>query len=233
MKTSRQPTIAAIVPMRHDSERVPGKNYRPLDGVPLYHYIVRCLMGCPEIGRIMIDTDSPVILEDARKNFPTVTAYERPEHLRDGHLSMNTVLENSIKQWEADYYLQTHCTNPLLRPATVRKAIRRFLDALPTHDSLFTVTRIQSRLWDTNGQPLNHDPSKLLRTQDLKPLYEENSCLYLFSADSLRRCRNRIGATPILFEIDPLEAIDIDEESDFRMTESLLFDRRTNGVTAE
>lgn len=216
--------------MRHDSERVPGKNYRLIDGLPLYHYIVRSLGQCPEIDTILIDTDSPVILEDARRHFPDVVCYERPQHLRDGHLSMTVVLENSIKQVDADYYLQTHSTNPLLKPSTVSAAVSRLLDAQPGHDSLFSVTRIQRRLWDAECRPVNHDPEVLLRTQDLPPLYEENSCLYLFRAEVLRQRNNRIGASPLQFEIDRLEAVDIDEEPDFRLAEYLLRDRRLHGV---
>lgn len=222
MKEAQKPTIAAIVPMRHHSERLPGKNYRLLNGKPLYQYIVQSLLACNRISKILIDTDSPLILEDAQKHFPDVLLYERPEHLRDGNLSMNVVLENAIAQVEADYYLQTHSTNPLLRPETINSAISKFFDTDEGYDSLFTVTRIQTRLWDEAGQPLNHDPEVLMRTQDLAPLFEENSCLYLFSASDFRKTGNRIGKRPCLYEIDPLEAIDIDEEPDFRLTEFLI-----------
>ena len=218
--------IAAVVPMRHHSERVPGKNFREIAGVPLYHHIVRCLLACTEIDRILIDTDSPVILEDAREHFPGIELHERPAKLRDGHISMNAVLANSIRQIPAEYYLQTHSTNPLLRPATVTAAITKFLAALPGKDSMFSVTRLQTRLWNGDGAAVNHDPARLLRTQDLAPLYEENSCFYLFSGESFRACGNRIGNAPMMFEVDPLEAVDIDEEVHFRLAEFLLQDRR-------
>jgi CMP-N-acetylneuraminic acid synthetase len=77
------------------------------------------------------------------------------------------------------------------------------------------------RIWGADGQPLNHDPRVLIQTQDLEPFFEENSCLYLFTAKSLCDNANRIGAAPAMFEIDPLEAIDIDEEPDFLLAEAL------------
>ena len=92
-------------------------------------------------------------------------------------------------------------------------------------DSLFSVTRIQTRLWDSSGRAVNHDPAVLLRTQDLPPLYEENSCLYIFTRSTLESRHNRIGERPLMFEIDRLEAWDIDEESDFRIAE-LLYNER-------
>jgi CMP-N-acetylneuraminic acid synthetase len=221
----QKPTIAAIVPMRHNSERIPGKNYRLLHGSPLYHYIIDSLLACQGVDKILIDTDSPLIMKDAQEHFPDVLLYERPPHLRDDHLSMNIVLKNSIQQVPADYYLQTHSTNPLLRTATIDAAISKFFESDQDYDSLFTVTRIQTRLWDAAAMPVNHDPEVLLRTQDLPPLFEENSCLYLFSGSDFRVTENRIGKRPCLYEIDPLESIDIDEESDFRLAEFLMKER--------
>jgi CMP-N-acetylneuraminic acid synthetase len=88
-------------------------------------------------------------------------------------------------------------------------------------DSLFSVTPRRVRIWDRDTRPLNHDPAQLLQTQDLAPFFEENSCLYLFSAAGLQSRRNRIGARPLMFAMDPLEAVDIDEESDFLLAEAL------------
>jgi CMP-N-acetylneuraminic acid synthetase len=215
------PRIVALVPMRHESERVPGKNYRPMAGQPLYRHIVRSLLATPEIARVVIDTDSAVIKRDAAAEFPDVTVLDRPEDLRDGNIPMNDVLLNDIRQVDADLYLQTHSTNPLLKPLTIQRALRQFLDQ-PEHDSMFSVTRIQARLWSADGKPMNHDPAVLLRTQDLAPVYLENSCLYLFTGEMLRERGTRIGANPLLFEIDRDEASDIDEEQDFRMVEALM-----------
>src|SRR5438105_15287205 len=104
------PSICAIVPMRHDSKRVPGKNYRTFAGRPLYHQIILQLQECPAISQIVIDTDSETIRDDARRNFPSVKVIERPEHLRADTTPMNDVLLHSTRCVEADCYLQTHST---------------------------------------------------------------------------------------------------------------------------
>ena len=219
------PRVVAIVPMRHASERVPGKNYRILGDRPLFHHIIGALLDCPRISETVIDTDSPVIREGARRSFPTVTVINRPERLRDGSIPMNDVLLHDVEQVASDFYLQTHSTNPLLRSESITAAIDRFLAAQPQHDSLFTVTRLQARLWTDDGTALNHDPRVLLRTQDLPPVYEENSCLYLFSRESLERHGNRVGERPILHELPRDQAWDIDEEIDFEVAE-MLYERR-------
>lgn len=213
--------IVAFVPMRHDSERIKGKNYRPLGGRPLYHHIIASLLNCPQIGEVVIDTDSSFIKDDANSHFPQVTVLDRPPNLCGGDVPMNEVLLHDIERVQADFYLQTHSTNPLLRSATIQAALDAFLEARDEHDSLFTVTPLHVRLWTKDGQPINHDPEILLRTQDLPPVMEENSCLYIFDSVSLSRRNNRIGENPLLFPLDPMEAWDIDEEIDWLIVEAL------------
>jgi CMP-N-acetylneuraminic acid synthetase len=127
---------------------------------------------------------------------------------------------------QADFYLQTHSTNPLLKPDTISRAIQLLLTNYPNHDSLFSVTRLQTRLYFQDGRAINHDPAILIQTQDLPPVYEENSCLYIFTRENLIRRHHRIGERPLMFEIDAEEAWDIDEELDFAITDFLL--RRKN-----
>jgi CMP-N-acetylneuraminic acid synthetase len=215
-------TIVALVPMRHHSQRVPEKNYRPLAGKPLFQHILLALLTCPEIAQVVVDTDSPIILKDLEQNFPQVVRIERPEHLRADHLPMNEILAYDTSQVEADFYLQTHSTNPLLKSETISNAIQALAANYPAYDSLFSVTRLQTRLWDQLGRAINHNPAILLQTQDLPPVYEENSCIYLFTRSILMSRRNRLGERPLLFPIDAAEAWDIDEELDFKIADLLM-----------
>jgi CMP-N-acetylneuraminic acid synthetase len=215
-----RPRIVGLVPMRHSSERVPGKNYRDFNGKPLYRWIVESLLNCDCIDEVLIDTDSPIIIEDAAR-FDRVTTVQRPEHLLGGEVPMNEILLHDVTLIEADWYFQTHSTNPLLRPETIASGVEKLLSSLSDHDSLFSVTPLQTRLYWQDGRALNHDPSELLRTQDLPPVYEENSCMYLFQRGTLEKRRNRIGSRPLLFEIAPAEAVDIDIELNFRVAEVL------------
>lgn len=217
--TVGSPKIAALVPMRHDSERVPQKNFRDFAGRPLYHRVITSLLNCSQISEIVINTDSPIIRKDVKKNFPEITLIARPKHLQAGTVPMNDVLLYDIHQIKADFYLQTHSTNPLLRTETITRAIEYFLSQWPGFDSLFSVTNVQVRLWDGMCRAINHNPSILLRTQDLPPVYEENSCLYMFTRQILESTRNRIGNRPLMFKIDRMEAWDIDEELDFSIAE--------------
>ena len=226
MSPNTPPRIVALVPMRHHSQRVPQKNFRLLDGKPLYQHILSTLRQVTEISEIVVDTDSPVIHTGIRETFPDIKVIERPADLRADEISMNTILQYDIQQAPADFYLQTHSTNPLLRAETIRRAIEQFLACYPEYDSLFSVTRLQTRLYDQHGKAINHDPRKLIQTQDLAPVYEENSCLYLFAPETLAKHGTRIGDKPLLFETDPEESWDIDEEFDFKLVEMMIKTRR-------
>jgi CMP-N-acetylneuraminic acid synthetase len=218
--------LVAFVPMRHHSQRVLGKNYRLLAGKPLFHHIIETLLAVPEIAEILVDTDSEPVMEGLHQYFPQVTVLPRPEHLRADNVPMNDILIHDTSQVQADFYLQTHSTNPLLKPDTVSRSIQSLITDYPNYDSLFSVTRLQTRLYDQHGHAINHDPAVLIQTQDLPPVYEENSCLYIFTRDNLIRRHHRIGEKPLMFEIDAAEAWDIDEELDFAITDCLL--RRKN-----
>lgn len=213
--------LAALVPMRHHSQRVPGKNYRPLAGKPLFHHILNTLLAVPEIEAVMVDTDSEPIMEDVRRLFPSVKLIERPGHLRADDIPMNDILLHDTAQVEAEFYLQTHSTNPLLKAETISNGVKKFFNEFPKYDSLFSVTRLQTRLYFQDGSAINHNPLELKQTQDLPPVYEENSCMYLFTRENLVKKHHRIGDTPLLFEIDRDEAWDIDEELDFEIADFL------------
>jgi len=220
------PGLIALVPMRHHSVRVPGKNLRLLGARPLYAHILETLRACPAIESIVVDTDSPELRDGVRERFPDVEILDRPAALCGDEVAMNTILAHDVEQRPAPFYLQTHSTNPLLRAETVSRAIADFQAHFPERDSLFSVTRWQKRLWDEAGRPLNHDPQVLLPTQDLPPIFEENSCLYLFERETFRTTGNRLGRRPRTFEIEADEAWDIDTEKDFAIAEALLEARR-------
>lgn len=214
--------IAALLPMKGNSERVPNKNMRLFNGYPLYHVILKQLLASRNITKVAIDTDSEKIKEDVQNFFPSVIVVDRPVSIQGDFVPMNDIIAYDLSQVEADLYIQTHSTNPLLTFGTIDKAIESFKEKQDLHDSIFSVTRLQTRLYWGDGSPVNHNPAELLRTQDLPPVYEENSNFYVFTKDAFVKSGNRrIGLKPLMFEVDKLEAIDIDEPQDFIIAEIL------------
>ncbi|MCA8889607.1 MAG: acylneuraminate cytidylyltransferase family protein [Parvularculaceae bacterium] len=217
--------LTALLPMKAHSARVTSKNFRTIAGKPLFRWILDTLCAQSEIDAVVINTDAREILKE---NGLSDGDYNGKVHIRDrkpeicGDLvSMNLVLADDIEAVASDYYLMTHTTNPLLTGRTISKMIDAFMNT-KSADSLFTVTKRQTRFYTPEGAPINHDPANLIRTQDLPPYMEENSVCYLFTADSFARTQARIGERPVLFETPPLESVDIDEKSDWFIAEALL-----------
>jgi len=211
----------ALLPMKGHSERVKNKNIRDFNGRPLFYYILNTLMKCEYVSEVYIDTDSEEISRQAKQFFSDVHVIERPPALCGDMVSMNTIIEHDMEVAGGEYYIQTHTTNPLLKVETLKKACEIFIEKINEYDSLFSVNRIQTRLYDAAGQAVNHDPARLIRTQDLPPLYEENSNFYIFSKTSFAQSNARIGQHPQMLEMDRLESVDIDEETDFILAEQI------------
>ena len=125
--------------------------------------------------------------------------------------------QDDVHNVDADIYLMTHATNPLMTKNTVQTALNEFQDKSSHNevDSLFTVNKIQTRFYREDCSTVNHDPDNLFRTQDLEPWFEENSNLYIFTKQSFAKANARIGTKPMMFESPKFESIDIDTLDDW------------------
>ena len=208
----------ALLPMKANSQRVKGKNFRPLHGKPLFRWILDSLLAVDEIDEVVINTDARDILaENGLTDGPRVRIRDRKPELCGDTVSMNLILADDVANVPAETYVMTHTTNPMLSSATIAQALElyRTKTADGTADSLFTVNKIQTRFYRADCSPVNHDPDNLVQTQDLEPWFEENSCLYIFSAGSFAATDARIGRKPVMFETPHLESVDIDTPDDW------------------
>lgn len=213
----------ALLPMKANSERVPGKNFRCIAGKPLYRWILDNLLAVSAIEKIIINTDAEQLLQAPDLvNDERILLRPRATSLCGDFVSMNHIIADDLQAVAADSYVMTHATQPLLTSKTIAKALQCFSNLPASYDSLFSVTKHLARFYQQDLTPINHDPNDLIRTQDLPPLFEENSCLYLFSRQSFAKTKARIGETPFMFECPKLETIDIDDQEDWLMAEALL-----------
>ena len=213
--------IVALLPMKANSERVKGKNFKDLAGKPLFKWILDSLLAVKEIDLIVINTDARHILtENGLVESERVLIRDRKPEICGDMVSMNLILADDIAAVPSEQYIMTHTTNPLISPSTIRNGLIELRNN-PEKDSLFTVNKIQTRFYREDCSAVNHDPDNLIRTQDLEPWYEENSCLFYFTADSFAKTNARIGETPLMMETPPLESLDIDEPHDWEMVAAL------------
>lgn len=213
-------SVVALLPMKGNSERIPGKNLKNFAGKPLFHAVMQTLEDCPLISKIIINTDSQEIADSATSAFKKVKIHWRPEEICGDFVSMNKVIGNDLNNSEEEHFLQTHCTNPLLSVESLVGAIETYFENLDKHDSLFSVNKWLTRLYWEDMKPVNHDPKELLRTQDLPPLFEENSNFYIFSKSAFKNAdEKRIGLNPMMYETPKMESVDVDFPEDFELAE--------------
>jgi CMP-N-acetylneuraminic acid synthetase len=224
MSVNTDYNIVVLIPIKAHSERISGKNFKLLNGKPLFTYILDTLLSISEITKIVINTDAKeLLLEKGLIETNRILIRERKKELLGDFIDINLILKDDMESVPSDFYIMTHTTNPLLSPTTVRKSIETFINRdSAKSDSLFTVNRYQSRFYRKDGTPINHDPNNLIRTQDLDPIFEENSNLYIFTKESFDKNTKRIGDSPILLETPYFESIDIDSPKDWEFADKLL-----------
>lgn len=225
--------IVALLPMKANSERVKGKNFKDFCGKPLFRWVLDTLLSVSEISSVVINTDAREILKaHGLEESDRVKVRDRPLEICGDLVSMNDVIENDIANVEAGIFLMTHTTNPLLSKQSIESALKIFKKSLQEkrHDSLFSVNRVQERFYTSDATPINHDPNNLIRTQDLEPWFQENSNLYLFTKQSFEVTGARIGLTPTMLVTEPFESIDIDTPDDWSFAESVVSYYRAKGV---
>lgn len=214
----------ALLPMKANSERVRGKNFREFNGKPLFRWILDTLLSIEEIDRVVINTDARHILADnGLIDSDRVLIRDRKPEICGDFVSMNLVLADDVAHVQADTYLMTHTTNPLLSVASTRGALALFHKGVAdgTCDSVFTVNKFQTRFYRADSSAINHDPDNLIRTQDLEPWFEENSNLYAFSRASFASTKARIGKKPLMYEMGRTESVDIDDQESWHMAEAM------------
>ena len=117
--------IVALLPLKENSERIADKNFKNFAGKPLFFWILDSLLKNNNINSVVINTDAEeTLLNNGLKQSNRVIIKERPIHLRGDDISMNLIIEDDVNFTEADLYLMTHTTNPLLSTKTITATAR-------------------------------------------------------------------------------------------------------------
>ena len=219
------PKIDVIIPIKEKSQRIKNKNFKTFNGEPLFCNILKKINKLSIIDNIYLNTDCK---NKIKKNLNFISKkikfIERDKSLLGHDISVNLIIESSLKYIKDNStILMTHVTNPNLSKKTIKKSIDTYLNISKSnkYDSLFSVNRYQNRFYDHHLNPLNHSRNKLIQTQDLKPMFEENSLIYIFSKKSFYKNKSRIGSKPYLFITNKNESTDIDDKEDWDIAKKL------------
>lgn len=209
-------TIIAIMPIKMNNERLPGKNTKILGKKPLLQYELDSLVETELLDEIDVFCSS----EDIQEYLPEkVNFVKRSEELDLPTSNFTQIFEAFMSEKDADIYVYAHATAPFITVDTMKECIEAVQSG--KYDSAFCAIKLQDYLWK-NGEPLNFDASNVPRTQDLEPIYQETSGVYVFTKGVFEKYHRRIGKNPYIKEVSFKEAVDIDEAEDFRLAEVLV-----------
>lgn len=208
--------IIAIMPLKLNNERLPGKNTKLLGNKPLLSYELENLLDTKRVDVIYVYCSN----EEVKKFLPTKIKFlKRSTNLDLPTANFTQIFECFSNEIDADIYVYAHATAPFITVKTMIECI----DAVKSgeYDSAFCATKIQDFLWQ-DGKPLNFDATNLPRSQDLKEIYRETSGVYVFTKDVFQKYHRRIGEKPFIKEVSYKEAVDINNPEDFDLAQALL-----------
>ncbi len=209
-------TTIAIMPIKMNNERLPGKNTKILGKKPLLQYELDSLVETGLLDEISVFCSS----KDIQEYLPEkVDFVKRSEELDLPTSNFTQIFEAFMNEKDADIYVYAHATAPFITVETMKECIEAVQSG--KYDSAFCAIKLQDYLWK-DGEPLNFDASNVPRTQDLEPIYQETSGVYVFTKEVFEKYHRRIGKKPYIKEVSFKEAVDIDEADDFKLAEILV-----------
>jgi CMP-N-acetylneuraminic acid synthetase len=222
MKSLLKQRTIVIIPARGGSKRLPGKNIKILDGLPLIvHSINYAKANNTIIDKIIVSTDDAEIERIAMAE--GVEVIERPDILAQDLTPTINVLEHALKSIEEkfDNVIILQPTNPLRPKDMMGLAYKKYIEG--DFQSLMTVTRNHQKLGKVNNfnfEPFNYNMGD--RSQDLAPLYFENGLLYIINSELIKKGK-LLAAKNYAYIIDhPWAYVDIDTLEDFEHAEFLI-----------
>ena len=224
----------AVVPARAGSKGLPGKNIRPLGGLPLIAHSIQCGLRCPSVDRVLVSTDSPEIAEVARQHGGDVP-FLRPPELATDEAPMLPVLQHALQMAEdLDGFLYGGLllldpTSPGRTTQDVEEAVR-LMESDPNCDGVVGVSMPDfNPYWhcvieDEGGYMADLIPGadRYSRRQDVPDVWRINASLYLWRRDFLMETENWRHGRLRMLEIPESRAIHIDDLEGFAAAEDAL-----------
>lgn len=208
--------VKALIAVKSNSKRVPHKNSRPFAGSSLLKIKIEQLQR-PGID-VVVNSDCESMLWTA-KAMGCETVKRDPKYVRDD-VSMSEVYRHMAENFPADIVMYANVTNPLIKDSTIRK-----LKTMYDGTSVNTCHHIREFLW-RDGKPLNYDPQKQPRSQDLPDIYALNFAVSIISRADMIKYGNVVHPKPKLVPISEVEAVDIDTMNEFKFAEWLYLRER-------
>lgn len=229
--------ILGLIPARGGSKGVPGKNIKPLAGIPLIEYTITAALNSKLLTDVVVSTDSPEIARISEKVGAEVP-FIRPDYLAtDDSATIDLVihavdfLHFSGRDYDAVCLLQPTC--PFRKDGFIDKAVSKFIES--GSDSLISVLPLPEKYnphWifersnDDLLKPATGDGRIISRRQDLPPAYFRDGSIYLTRLSVLAELHSLYGQSISYIIADQKYQVNIDNPEDWQIAECIAIELR-------
>lgn len=218
--------ILFIIPARGGSKGLPGKNIKPLNGIPLITHSIQHAMKSSYEKKVVVSTDDMKIAQVSREAGAEIV--DRPAEISGDTASSESALIHALNSVEASGYkpdliVFLQCTSPIREDDDIDKAIKLLTEE--NSDSLLSASPNHRFIWKKGPQgfySVNYDYNKRQRRQDLEPEFVENGSIYIFKPWVLKENNNRLGGKVSLYLMSDESSYEIDSAMDFVIIENLM-----------
>ncbi|WP_425308830.1 acylneuraminate cytidylyltransferase [Ammonicoccus fulvus] len=224
-------STVAIIPARGGSQGVPGKNLRPIGGIPLVARAVRACRAARRIDHIFVSTDDTAIAHTARAAGAEII--DRPAELAGHTATSESALIHGLEEIarrgiDADVLVFVQCTSPFIRPQDLDAGVA--LVSAGEADSTFSGIETYEFLWRDGDESLppgtgamvgqNHDASYRPRRQDRRPDYRETGAFYVMSVNGFRDSGHRFFGRTRVVPVSELASLEIDTAEELALADA-------------
>jgi YrbI family 3-deoxy-D-manno-octulosonate 8-phosphate phosphatase len=226
----------SVIPARAGSKRIPQKNLLPLIGRPLIAHSVAHAVAAKGVDEVYVTTDDDAIADAARTAGAQIIV--RPAKIASDTSSSESALLHALDELrgrgldDPDLVVFLQPTSPVRSSRDIDAALEVFHAA--EADSLFSAVSDRGLMWTNGGQgprPLNYDPARRPREQEMGDQQRENGSIYVFKPSVLRETGSRLGGRIAIYPMDYWSSFQIDRPEDIELVEWIL--RRAAATDAD
>jgi len=216
--------VIAFIPVRGGSKSIPLKNIKPLCGKPLVCWNIEALEACPEVGEVIVATDSDEIWKTVEsRNYKKTKLYRRSAQNASDTASTESVMLEYIefaKLAQDDIFMLVQATSPLTEAVHFSEALQRYGEG--KYNSMLTCVRNYRFFWNEDGRSMNYDYMNRPRRQNFSGVLMENGAFYINTVGNILSNGNRLGGKIGIYEMPEYTATEIDEPDDWMILEKLM-----------
>ncbi len=213
----------AIIPAKSHSQRISGKNMKPLNGKPMLQYTIEAAMKSNCFNLVFVSSENEEICSLADKL--GATGYLRDKELSSDTATVNQVLKDVLDSFKTESFAVLLPTSPLRTAEDIKEAYNQFTESKV--DCLMSVIPIEyPHEWSlkvSNGglMPFDKEGYSTIR-QKLEPTYKHDGSIIMCKAELFLKSKDWIDMMPMPYYSDKYRAVDVNTELDFKLAELLM-----------